>query len=65
MEEQQSTKEKEFELELERERIHLQKLKVKMGVKLKSSYIEANTENTKVRNYENSNLFIYFIYSLI
>ena len=37
-----------------RERIHLEKLKVEMGVKLKSSYVEANTEGTVVRNYGNT-----------
>ena len=46
MEEQRWTKEKEFELEIEKERIHLGKLKAEMGVKLKSSYVEANTEDT-------------------
>ena len=46
MEEQRWTKEKEFELEIEKERIHLEKLKAEMGVKLKSSYVEANTEDT-------------------
>ena len=46
MEEQRWTKEKEFELEIERERIHLEKLKAEMGVKLKPSYVEANTEDT-------------------
>ena len=54
MEEQRWTKEKEFELELERERIHLEKLKAEMGVKLKSSYVEANTKGTVVRNYGNT-----------
>ena len=54
MEERKWTKEKEFELELERERIRLEKLKVEVGVKLKSSYIEANTEGTVVRNYGNT-----------
>ena len=46
MEEQRWTKEKEFKLEIEKERIHLEKLKAEMGVKLKSSYVEANTEDT-------------------
>ena len=46
MEEQRWTKEKKFELEIEKERIHLEKLKAEMGVKLKSSYVEANTEDT-------------------
>ena len=54
MEELRWTKEKEFELEVERERISLEKLKVEMGVKLKSSYVEGNTEDTVVRNYWNT-----------
>ena len=54
MEERRWTKEKEFELEIERERIDLDKLKAEMGVKLKSSYVEANTEGTVARNYGNT-----------
>ena len=54
MKERTWTKEKEIELQDEREWIHLEKLKVEMGVKLKSSYVEANTEDTAVRNYENT-----------
>ena len=54
MEELRWTKEKEFELEVERERISLEKLKVEMGVQLKSSYVEGNTEDTVVRNYWNT-----------
>ena len=54
MEERRCTKGKEFELELEREKIHLEQLKVEMGVKLKSSNVEANIEDTVVRNYGNT-----------
>ena len=54
MEERRWAKEKEFDLELERERIHLEKLNVAMEIKFKSSYVEANTEDTIVRNYGNT-----------
>lgn len=48
------TKEKEFELDLEKEVIHLEKLQVDMGVKLKSTDEEANTDDTVVRNHRNT-----------
>lgn len=54
MKERTWTKEKEIELQDEREWIHLEKLKVEMGVKLKSSFVEVNTEDTAVRNYGNT-----------
>ena len=48
------TKEKEFELDLEKEVIHLEKLQVDMGVKLKSTDEEANTDDTVVHNHRNT-----------
>ena len=54
MKERTWTKEKEIELQDEREWIHLEKLKVEMGVKLKSSFVEVNTEDTAVRKYGNT-----------
>ena len=54
MEERRWGKEKKFKIELEREITNLEKLKVEIGVKLKSSYVEVNTEDTVVRNYGNT-----------
>ena len=54
MEERRWAKEKKFKIELEREITNLEKLKVEIGVKLKSSYVEVNTEDTVVRNYGNT-----------
>ena len=48
------TKEKKFKLDLEREIIDSEELKVEMGVNLESTYEEANTDDTVVRNYGNT-----------